>query len=201
MSSINASSVEPLPDVREQLFATLMANAQGGANAQFAASMLASWYTEEGVMPAYMGLTPDSYAAMMDRFFSGVVWPDMPARDEAWVDKMPEKAELETLFAEYARDEDVERQWIASMLIAGCIGHRHLWEDLGLFSRQDLSAMIAENFPELAIKNDRDMKWKKFIYKQLCEREGIVACPAPSCDACADFSDCFAPENEPSLTT
>lgn len=195
---MSLSNTKPLPSLKDRLFATLMANAEDGANAYFLASMLASWYAEEGVMPACMGLPPDSFAAMANRFFPDIVWPDMPARDEAWMDQMPERNELEALFSAYARDGDVQRQWIASMLIAGCTGHRHLWEDLGLFSRPDLTAMIAENFPALAAKNDRDMKWKKFIYKQLCEREGIIACPAPTCDACAEYKVCFASEDQPS---
>jgi len=180
------------------LFAALMANAQGGDNARFLAAMLASWYTEEGVLPACMGLSPDSFRALIDRFFPDAVLPQPPQRSDAWLQQMPEKGEREALFADVAVDDDPQRGWIAATVIAGCVGHRHLWEDLGLFSRSDLTAMINENFPVLGRKNDRDMKWKKFIYKQLCEREGIIACPAPSCDACADFATCFAPEDQPS---
>jgi nitrogen fixation protein NifQ len=39
------------------------------------------------------------------------------------------------------------------------------------------------------------MKWKKFFYKQLCEREGVNACKAPSCAACDDYSKCFGSED------
>jgi nitrogen fixation protein NifQ len=53
---------------------------------------------------------------------------------------------------------------------------------------------MVENFPHLAAKNDRDMKWKRFLYRQLCEREGIHICPAPSCQVCTDYAKCFAPE-------
>ncbi len=187
------------PDFREQLFASLMANARGGANAYFLASMLTSWATEEGVMPAYLGLAPESFAEMGAHFFPGIELPLRPELSDAWLKMMPERGELEALFAEFAVDDEPERGWIAAIIIAGSAGHHHLWEDLGLFSRPDLTAMIGVNFPELAARNDRDMKWKKFIYKQLCEREGIIACPAPTCDACADFSVCFASEEEPSL--
>ncbi|MEW5780935.1 MAG: nitrogen fixation protein NifQ [Pseudomonadota bacterium] len=27
-----------------------------------------------------------------------------------------------------------------------------------------------------------------------CQRDGIYVCPAPSCGACADYAQCFAPE-------
>jgi NifQ. len=39
-----------------------------------------------------------------------------------------------------------------------------------------------------------DMKWKKFIYKQLCEAEGLYVCRAPSCEVCKDYDQCFGKE-------
>jgi nitrogen fixation protein NifQ len=74
------------------------------------------------------------------------------------------------------------------------MGADHLWQDLGLGSRQDLSELFWRNFPALAAMNQRDMKWKKFLYKQLCFQEGIYTCRAPSCEVCVDYSSCFGPE-------
>jgi nitrogen fixation protein NifQ len=54
--------------------------------------------------------------------------------------------------------------------------------------------MLQYNFPELAAKNDKDMKWKKFLYKQLCEAEGLYLCRAPSCEVCIDYPKCFGSE-------
>jgi len=54
--------------------------------------------------------------------------------------------------------------------------------------------MLHHNFPELAAKNVKDMKWKKFLYKQLCEAEGIYLCRAPSCEVCIDYPKCFGSE-------
>jgi nitrogen fixation protein NifQ len=39
------------------------------------------------------------------------------------------------------------------------------------------------------------MKWKKFLYRQLCLEEGIYVCRAPSCDVCRDYDLCFARED------
>jgi nitrogen fixation protein NifQ len=66
---------------------------------------------------------------------------------------------------------------------------------LGLWARSDLSALIGFNFPELAARNVHDMKWKKFLYKQLCEAEGIYICRAPSCSVCVDYHKCYGPED------
>lgn len=191
------SNTESVPDRRQLIFSALMDTSNGAENAGFLASMLASWLTGEGVLPAYMGLTPESFKAMLQRFFPAFPQAGFPAVDKL-SDEMPERQELVSLFAADYADDDEMRVWIADILIAACAGHRHLWEDLGLFSRKDLTGMMQGNFPALAQRNLRDMKWKKFIYKQLCEREGIIACPAPTCDACADFPVCFAPEDEPS---
>jgi len=75
-----------------------------------------------------------------------------------------------------------------------CLGDNHLWQDLQLASRAELSALMRHWFPSLVEKNCHDMKWKKFLYKQLCEREEIFICKAPSCAVCADQKVCFGPE-------
>jgi nitrogen fixation protein NifQ len=69
----------------------------------------------------------------------------------------------------------------------------HLWEDLGLAARPDLTALMGRHFPALAARNP-GMRWKRFLYRSLCERQGFVACAAPSCSACDEFSVCFGEE-------
>ncbi len=83
---------------------------------------------------------------------------------------------------------------MATIVATGCMAHDHLWQDLGLWSREDLTALMMRNFPTLAGQNTRNMKWKKFLYKQLCNAEGIYVCRAPSCEVCADYQACFGPE-------
>jgi nitrogen fixation protein NifQ len=65
---------------------------------------------------------------------------------------------------------------------------------LGLANRGELSLLMNTAFPTLAALNVGDMKWKKFIYRHCCTREGIYVCPAPSCGGCSDYSKCFAKE-------
>jgi nitrogen fixation protein NifQ len=38
------------------------------------------------------------------------------------------------------------------------------------------------------------MKWKKFFYRQLCERAGVPICKSPHCAECCDRALCFGPE-------
>ena len=75
------------------------------------------------------------------------------------------------------------------------MGDNHLWQDMGLSSRAALSELMNAWFPTLAAKNTGDMKWKKFFYKQLCERADIFICKAPTCGACIDYDKCFGPED------
>lgn len=83
---------------------------------------------------------------------------------------------------------------MAETVAVACLGDDHLWQDLQLPARSELSALMAHWFPRLAARNDRDMKWKKFLYKQLCERAEIQVCKAPSCAVCSDHTLCFGPE-------
>ncbi len=84
---------------------------------------------------------------------------------------------------------------VAERVALGCLGDNHLWQDMHFASRAELSALMRRWFPALVAKNHADMKWKKFLYKQLCEREELFICKAPSCDVCCDRPVCFGPED------
>jgi nitrogen fixation protein NifQ len=76
---------------------------------------------------------------------------------------------------------------------------RHLWQDLGLFERNELTRLMKERFSALAAANLHNMKWKKFFYRQLCASEGFSLCAAPTCRECGDFENCFGEEDGVSL--
>lgn len=86
---------------------------------------------------------------------------------------------------------------IAYALACASLGDRHLWQDLQLPSRRELSTLIERWFPRLAARNTHNMKWKKFFYKQLCLREELFICKAPTCGVCSDHGVCFGPEEAP----
>jgi len=88
--------------------------------------------------------------------------------------------------------EEIEA--VAERVAIACLGDKHLWQDLQFASRAELSALMRHWFPALVAKNHADMKWKKFLYKQLCEREELFICKAPSCAVCVDRPICFGPE-------
>jgi nitrogen fixation protein NifQ len=86
---------------------------------------------------------------------------------------------------------------VAESVAIACLGDNHLWQDLQFGSRAELTALMKRWFPSLVAKNHADMKWKKFLYKQLCEREEVFVCKSPSCAVCCDHGKCFGPEDGP----
>jgi nitrogen fixation protein NifQ len=65
---------------------------------------------------------------------------------------------------------------------------------MGLPSRAVLSQLMRHYFTTLYYRNSANLKWKKFFYKQLCDRAEVRVCKAPSCGVCSDYAACFGPE-------
>ena len=68
----------------------------------------------------------------------------------------------------------------------------HLWVAMGLTARAQLSDAIRRHLPSLAAANDKNMRWKRYLYKQVCDLNGGVMCKAPNCGVCSDYDLCFA---------
>jgi nitrogen fixation protein NifQ len=113
------------------------------------------------------------------------------SRQSARQDEVDEVASLLLEHAPCTR----QARAMAHILAVACLGDNHLWQDLQLSSRAELSSLMGHWFPALVARNHQDMKWKKFLYKQLCEREQLFICKAPSCAVCSDFNHCFGPES------
>jgi nitrogen fixation protein NifQ len=105
-----------------------------------------------------------------------------------------EFADLVTLLGEHRTRADAESHWLACAVATACMEGNHLWQDMGLPNRDVLSALLATYFAPLAARNTDDMKWKKFFYRELCQRAGVPICKAPVCRCCVDFPKCFGPE-------
>ncbi|MDD2723287.1 MAG: nitrogen fixation protein NifQ [Methylovulum sp.] len=189
------SAVLRLQDNREQLYAWLKPETRVTPNHEWLACILASWCDGQGMLPDYLGLESGQFKVLSYHFFPGVQLPEQaPSGSVLDFSRMLEKDDLVNLLKRYSKLETPETDWMIAIIVAGCLGNDHLWQDLGLWSRSQLSAMLHYNFPELAAKNDKNMKWKKFLYKQLCEEEGIYICRAPSCEVCIDYPKCFGAE-------
>lgn len=146
-----------------------------------------------------LGLSAEALAALIGRHFPAC--PDLLAGLTAASDDdaplSPEEPDLRALLLDDRRGALVEEEWLAHIVARCSLGANHLWQDLGLTGREDLSALMQRHFPALAARNDRDMKWKKFLYREVCERDGIIICKSPNCAVCVDYSVCFGREDGP----
>ncbi len=164
-------------------------------NHEWLACMTASWCAGQSALPDYMGLEPDQFNKLKNNYFQDSFLPELaPSGIYNDFDRMLEREDLINLLTRYSKANTLEINWVIGIIVAGCLGNDHLWQDLGLWSRSQLTALLHFNFPELAAKNSMDMKWKKFLYKQLCEEEGLYVCRAPSCNVCIDYAKCYGPE-------
>ncbi|OQK15601.1 hydrogenase [Methyloprofundus sedimenti] len=180
---------------REHIYDSLLADQDANPNRQWLAKILASWLTGKSVLPDYLGLEPAQFALMQETYFPHVIIPESaPSGSKLDYARMLEKEDLVQLLLFFSPNKDIENGWIIDLVVSACLGSDHLWQDIGFWQRKDLSAFLAHNFPHLAERNNKDMKWKKFLYKQLCEAEGLYLCRAPSCEVCVDYSGCFGSE-------
>jgi nitrogen fixation protein NifQ len=110
-----------------------------------------------------------------------------------------EEQSLRELLWMYASNGSAFHRDLTAMIARRCICPHHLWQDLGLRNRGELSRLMTLHFSSLAAKNRGDMKWKKFLYRMVCGTEGFTFCAAPVCSDCDDFALCFGAEDGESL--
>ncbi|WP_018240544.1 nitrogen fixation protein NifQ [Ensifer sp. BR816] len=99
------------------------------------------------------------------------------------------------LLLTHARPGDPTSACFAKIIARRALRDGHLWQELNLSDRSELSRLLATHFPTLAAGNTNNMKWKKYLYHKLCEAEGFSLCTASSCRECDDFNSCFGPED------
>lgn len=181
---------------RESIYSQLIQSSPRTPNHEWLACMVASWCVGDSVLPDYLGLERSDFTALKNACFADYPLPEhAPSGNRLDFQRMLERQDLINLLKLYSRPDLMEMDWIIAILVAGCLGSDHLWHDLGLWSRTQLSELLTYNFPDLAGKNVYDMKWKKFLYKQLCEAEGLYLCRAPSCQVCVDYPKCYGSED------
>ncbi len=181
--------------MRQQHYQQLIACSNGLPNSEFLAQIIASWLEGEGALPNFLGLIDLEFHQLLAYYFPNYFISIFPLKRKIDFSRMTEKGELQQFLRHFAVQQNDEIEWLISIIVAACLGENHLWQDLGLFSRDALSALLKKNFPEMAAQNVYDMKWKKFIYKQLCDAEGIYVCRSPSCEYCTDYLNCFGDED------
>ena len=141
--------------------------------------------------PLIVGLAECDFACLMQTFFPGLQLNNGARQAHGGID---EYDDLVALLMVHRQHRTTALEWLSHAIASACLRDNHLWQDMGLPSRTVLGQLMQTQFPSLAAKNVGDMKWKKFFYRQLCEREEILICKSPHCADCSDYLNCFGPE-------
>lgn len=113
---------------------------------------------------ALLDATHATFAAAMRDFLIGLASPDVDADDA---------------------------RALATILAHACLRPDHLWRDLGLSGRDDVTQMLTRFFPDVVARNTENLRWKKLLARELALSYGGVPGPAPGCPGCEDFGFCF----------
>jgi nitrogen fixation protein NifQ len=173
------------------------AQIEDGFDRHVFASILATAATEGGPLTERAGLAQDDLAALIKARF-----PVAADGLAAWCRHVSLVAEeddeiamvRDLLLANRSTAGDAGR-WLAAMIARRAMEPNHLWEDLGLRDRSELTRLLNRHFGPLAARNTKNMRWKRFFYRTLCEDDGIVMCSTPVCSRCGDFDLCFGDES------
>ncbi len=151
-----------------------------------------------------MGLSLDKFVELLDRFFPGASQEmcgeiHKTEEENCLSFRTDEFDDLVELLLEHRSDDAEHTEWLAYAFASGCMGKDHLYVDMGLPDRSGVSGLLERHFNALFVKNEgAKMRWKKFLYKQLCDRAEVKACPAPSCSVCDEYRNCFGTEESAS---
>ena len=97
--------------------------------------------------------------------------------------------------------DSIENERLARAIAAASFGSRHLWQDLGMSGRNDVSALLQEFFPAFYAGNVHNYKWKKFLFAELGQRQGAPNLRPPKCSGCDQFHTCFPEADASSPST
>ena len=155
--------------------------------------------SEQGIVDA-IGLDGDTLAALVGDLFPSAA----PVFSRlAGLGLVPVRSEDEEcvrdLLARHATGGTPLEERLAAMIARRAQRPNHLWQDLGLRSRRELSWLMERHFEVLANRNRGDMKWKKYLYRAICRDGGFLICASPSCEECSDLESCFGDESGASL--
>lgn len=161
----------------------------------FALAMTEAEESDERQLADGVGLDGAALAELIAEMFPGGASELLEATDGATITVDEEEQSLRDILGMFATGASRLEVLLGAMIARRCKSPHHLWQDLGLRTREELSELMQRHFARLAAKNSQDMKWKKFLYRMVCGSEGFTLCTAPVCSECADFANCFGSED------
>jgi nitrogen fixation protein NifQ len=95
--------------------------------------------------------------------------------DEIPAGREQEYEDLRSLLMNHAAVNDERTHEVAQWIARSALKPVHLWQGMGVEGRAEVRAVMREFFPTLEAENNRDMRWKKFLYRRLCGWSGFSA--------------------------
>jgi len=170
------------------------------ADRQLFAALLALADREPVPLEAALNLSQPMLATLLLTVFPQVKRCEFFGDQQHKTARPPEiNPDVEQLLSAFVPESAGSWERFCALVLARVIAARaahpgHLWVAMGFFERPELSAAIRRHLPALAAANHQNMRWKRFLFKQVCDLNGGLMCKSPVCGDCSDYSICFAPE-------
>jgi nitrogen fixation protein NifQ len=142
---------------------------------------------------AHLGLDEGECAVLLEQVGEPGPHAASPPAEAAPAPLLPA---LIALLWRHRAGEDAWTRLMAGAIGSACFGERHLWQDLDLFGRGEVSALLERHFPDLAAGNTRGLRWKRYLFLRLGDELGIDDLAPPRCDGCGDFRVCFPAQED-----
>lgn len=184
------------------LYDRLMQGVDGSGarfDAHVVASMIAVAALEAVALVDAIGLSASELEEMTVALLPAAMSVLIFANKRVASERSPDEACLLDLLKQGATAHTPFQYRLAAMIARRAQRPNHLWQDLGLRNRGELSELMKQHFRPLARRNNQDMKWKKFLYRMICADAAYALCAAPSCGECNDFDLCFGEESGEAL--
>lgn len=139
---------------------------------------------------ATLGLTPVQLAVLSDVLVLDAVLVRQALAVGETEPDTPYRA-LQDLLWQHRRRVTVVAWAVAAAIAGASFGRQHLWQDLGLDGRADVTQLLEQHFPTLAARNVHQLKWKRFLYAELGQQLGQPGLRPPHCGGCDQHSLCF----------
>lgn len=154
-------------------------------------------HAADGHLPpwaATLGLDPAAFGALCAGAGAVVPAPASPAVHAVDAELLEPLAAL--MWAERSGDGDWTRLALRTVACA-CFGARHLWQDIGLAGRPEVTQLIETHAPRLAAGNVRELKWKRYLFERLGQTLARPGLRPPRCEGCGDYAQCWGDNGAP----
>ncbi|RKT22025.1 nitrogen fixation protein NifQ [Paraburkholderia sp. RAU2J] len=148
---------------------------------------------------ALLGLRPREWHALLARHFTHAAEVALPrnvgmnANTDEHISFVHSLHALLLALASLTVHAD-DAHCLATIIAHACLRPDHLWRDLGLAGRTEVTWMLTRYFPTLVTLNVANLRWKKFLAAQRALSLGLLPGPAPGCPGCEDYGYCFPPQ-------